>query len=504
MSNVYGEVILTCEKINKNFGPTRALVDVDFTLHRGEICGLIGENGSGKSTLTSIIAGAQKAVSGNMTLKGKPYAPSDMMKARANGVASIVQENGMMSGLTVAANIFVGNMKQFRKKGIISVGAMQQAADSVMESIGAPEIKGSMLSDTLNFEDRKIVEIGRAMYLDPDVLIVDETTTALAQRGRDIIYALIKKMQTENKAVIFISHDLEELVDVCNSIKVLRDGHMVGSLEGDAITPEKMREMMVGRKMQDHYMRADYDPSCGEEVVLEARHISSADGYIKNLDLQLHGGEILGLGGLANSGMHEVGKMLFGINEHITGEVVRGNKVKDVRSPVQAIANGMGYIAKDRDKESILLNASIQDNIVLASLGLLQKGGVVTPKSQHELSDRMVEALRIKCVSGRQACKELSGGNKQKVAFSKWIGTGCDVLIMDCPTRGIDIGVKASMYDLIYELKKQGKAIIMISEELVELIGMSDRMLIFKDGSITKELYRSPDITDSDIIGYMI
>ena len=499
-----GEVILTCSRINKNFGPTRALVDVDFTLRRGEVCGLIGENGSGKSTLTSIIAGAQNAVSGEMTLKGKPYSPANMQQARAAGVASIVQENGVMSGLNVSANIFVGDMKRFTRNGIIRHGAMNAEADKIMASIGAPEIRGSQLSDQLNFEDRKIVEIGRAMYLDPDILIVDETTTALAQKGRGIIYALIEQMKQQNKAVIFISHDLDELVEVCNSIEVLRDGHMVGRLEGDEITTTRMRELMVGRKMSGHYMREDFDPSCGEEVLLDVQHISSADGYIKNLSFQLHKGEILGLGGLANSGMHEVGKMLFGINEHITGHVVHCRSGQDLASPRQSIANGVGYIAKDRDKESLLLNASIKDNIVLASLDRLKKNGVILPGDEQKLSKQMIKDLSIKCVSGKQACKELSGGNKQKVAFSKWIATDCDVLIMDCPTRGVDIGVKAAMYDLIYSLKQQGKGIIMVSEELVELIGMSDRMLIMKDGSIVKEIYRAPDVSDTSIISYMI
>lgn len=498
------EVLLSCKGIHKEFGPTRALIDVDFQIRRGEVCGLIGENGSGKSTLTSIFAGAQSPSKGEMFRGGEPYKPANMMQAQAKGVAMVVQEAGTLPTVDVATNVFVGNFERFKTKGFLNVSKMREEANRILEEIGAPEIRAEMPLSMLNFEDRKIVEIARAMYLKPEVLVIDETTTALATKGRHVIYEIIKKMQREDKAVIFISHDLDELIEVCNTITVLRDGVMIDTLKGADMTVENMRRLMVGRNLQGDYFRSDYDGSYGDEVLLDVRHITSGDGYIENLSLQLHRGEILGLGGLANCGMHELGRMMFGLDHPVTGEVVLTRTGKPVKDALDAVKQGIGYVSKDRDKESLMLQSSIRDNIVLPNLDRLQKRGYLSQKKLDAFAQEQVENLRIKCVSSKQFVTELSGGNKQKVAFAKWLGANCDILILDCPTRGIDIGVKADMYKLIYNMKKQGMGIVMISEELVELIGMSDRMVIMKDGKIATEVMRSPDVTDSKLIEYII
>ena len=498
------EVLLSCKGICKEFGPTRALIDVDFEIRRGQVCGLIGENGSGKSTLTSIFAGAQPPSRGEMFRAGEPYKPANMVQAQSSKIAMVVQEAGTLPTVDVATNVFVGNLQRFKKNGFLDVKKMKAEATRILAEIGAPEIKGDMPLAVLNFEDRKIVEIARAMYLDPDVLIIDETTTALATKGRNIIYNIIRKMEKEDKAVIFISHDLEELIDVCNTITVLRDGVKIDTLEGDQMTVDNMRRLMVGRDLQGDYFRSDWDGRLTDEVLLDVRHVTSADGYIENLSLQLHKGEILGLGGLANCGMHELGKMMFGINRPVTGEIIVAKTGKPVGDAVSAVRQGIGYVSKDRDKESLMLQSSIEDNIVLPNLDRLQKKFHLAQSDCDKEADKQVKNLRIKCVSAKQFCTELSGGNKQKVAFGKWLGANCDILILDCPTRGIDIGVKADMYKLINNMKKQGMGIVMISEELVELIGMSDRMVIMKDGRIAKEVMRSPDVTDSQLIEYII
>lgn len=500
-----GELLLSCTGICKNFGATRALVNVDFELKRGEVCGLIGENGSGKSTLTSIFSGVQPQTSGELFRAGKPYKPNSMVDALKAGVAMIVQEIGTLPAIDVAANIFVGNYEMFSKFGKLDVKKMHLEADKILAEIGVGDtIDSHTLTGTLSFEDRKIVEIARAMYLKPEILVIDESTTALAQKGRQIIYRLIAKMKAENKGVIFISHDLEELEQVCNKITCLRDGHVVGHLEGADLKVANMRPLMVGRELQGYYYRADWDGTSSDEVVLDVRHITSANGYVKNFSVQLHKGEILGFGGLADCGMHDVGRMIFGLSEKITGEVVYLPENKPLHSIQDSIAVKMGYISKDRDNESIILNASIQDNAVMASYGKLSKKGLIGPKAEKSLSDQQIQAMRIKCVDGRQYCNQLSGGNKQKVAFSKWLAAESEIYIMDCPTRGIDIGVKAAMYSMIYRFKQEGKAIIMISEELPELIGMSDRMIIMKDGAITAEVMRSESVTDTQLIEYMV
>lgn len=447
------EVILSAHKVCKAFGPTRALIDVDVQVCKGEIRGLIGENGSGKSTFSSIVAGAQSMDSGELTLHGEKYSPKSMVDAQNHGVSMIVQEAATLPGLDVASNIFAGRLEQFTKLGFLNWKEIYTRADRILEDIGAPELKGRMNIETLNFEDRKIVEIARAMVNDPELLIIDETTTALATKGRNLIYKLIQRMHDQNKAVLFISHDLDELMEVCNTITVLRDGLIIDTLDKSNMSIERMRSLMIGRELEDDYYRSDWENRLTDDVLLEAKHITLRP-YFKNIDIQLHKGEILGFGGLSNSGMHEIGRVLFGIEPTLTGEVMLHKDGKEVKidNTITAVNNAMAYVSKDRDKESIILNAAIQSNIVSPALKKLSKVlGFISPAMERRLSDAQIKAMSVKCRNGKQQVKELSGGNKQKVVFAKWLGTDSDVFILDCPTRGIDVGVKADMYRLINE-----------------------------------------------------
>lgn len=495
--------ILRATKINKNFGPTRALVDVDFLLCRGEVHGLIGENGSGKSTFSSIAAGAQPCDSGHFELNGEDYMPRNMVDAQNRGIGMVVQEQGTIGNITVASNVFTGRLEEFTKMGFLNMNKVTRRAQEILNSIGAGDINAGAMTSSLNFEDRKIVEIARVMVADPDVLIVDETTTALAMKGRKILYDLIERFRQNNKAVIFISHDLDELMSVCNKVTVLRDGHIIDTLEGDAITQDNMRRLMVGRELSDHYFREDFTCSYEDEVVLQADQITY--GPFTNVDLQLHKSEILGLCGLSDCGMHELGKVLFGIHKPITGKVTLPQLGVEVKDPHFAVKKGMGYLSKDRDRESVILNASILENIELPSMGRLKKRfGFISSRSEKELANRQIDVLKIKCRDPKQKLTELSGGNKQKVVFSKWLGCESDILILDCATRGIDVGVKAAIYHLLEEMKAAGKSIVLISEELPEMIGMCDRMIVMKDGRVTAEFRRSSELTEADIIKYMI
>ena len=499
------ELLLSARGICKAFGPTRALIDVDFDLRRGEIHGLIGENGSGKSTFSSIVAGAQPCDSGSFQLKGQDYMPKNMVDAQNHGVGMIVQEQGTIGNISVASNVFTGRLEEFSKFGFINMKAVTRRAQEILNEIGADDINAASLTATLNFEDRKIVEIARVMVADPDILIVDETTTALAMKGRKILYDLIERFRANNKAVIFISHDLDELMSVCSVVTVLRDGCIIQSLEGDEITQNNMRKLMVGRELSDHYFREDHLCTFGDEVVLDAKHITY--GSFTNVNLQLHKSEILGLCGLSDCGMHELGKVLFGIEKPITGRVTlpQINKDAEVTSPSFAVKHGMGYLSKDRDRESVVLNASILENIEMPSLDRLAGAfGYISTHREKKLAQEQIDILKIKCRNSKQRLTELSGGNKQKVVFSKWLGCKSDILILDCATRGIDVGVKAAIYHLLEEMKAEGKSVVLISEELPEMIGMCDRMLVMKDGEITAEFRRSAELTEADIIKYMI
>ena len=498
------KLIIETRQLCKHFGPTVALNHVDLKIYRGQITGLIGENGSGKSTITSIVAGMQGATSGEIYYKGQLHKPATMIEGAKMGIGMIVQEQGYVPGITIAQNIFLGKEEQFRRHGMISRRAMIAAAQKALDYIGCSEIKAGWYIDQLNIQDRKLVELARVMVADPEVLVVDETTTALSQRGRDIIYGIMRKMRDEDKCVVFISHDLDELMEICDRMVVLRDGNYIAALDRAEFDANTIKKHMVGREMGEKYYRTDFNGALSDEIVLDVQEVTSGSGLLMNFSMQVHKGEILGIGGLSHCGMHELGKVLFGEEKLLTGAVKHVASGQDITSPRQAMQLGLGYVSKDRDKEALVLAASIRDNIASGGLDKINKGMFILPADEKQYVNRQVESLSIKCASIEQNVQYLSGGNKQKVVFGKWIGRDGDILILDCPTRGVDIGVKAALDQLIEDMKAAGKTIIMISEELTELIGMADRLLILKDGALAGEFFRSPDLTDSQIIDCMI
>jgi ribose transport system ATP-binding protein len=498
------ELIFEAKKICKNFGPTVALDNVDLSVFRGEIRGLIGENGSGKSTISSIAAGMQPAASGEMFFLGKSHLPATMIEGAKAGIGMIVQEMGTIPGISVAENIFIGEEGKFKKIGLISKSRMNAAARDALKAIGS-DINPEQPIDRLSMQDRKLVELAKVMYAKPELLIVDETTTALSHQGREILYNVIRKMKADNKAVLFISHDLPELMDVCDTLTVLRDGKLVATLSKDEMNEQKIKRFMVGREMSDKYYREDYDGSHSGKVVLEAKTITTGTGLLENFSFELHAGEILGIGGLSHCGMHELGRALFGEEKILTGSVTHTPSGETITSPMSAMKHQIGYVSKNRDVEALVLTASIKDNIIAAAYDkVTTHGAMILPSSERKYVNTQVDFLDIKCASIDQNVQYLSGGNKQKVVFGKWVGRDCEILILDCPTRGVDVGVKAAMYDLIYKMKKLGKAIVLISEELTELIGMSDRLIILKNGKQTGEFARSRELSETEIIEIMI
>lgn len=497
------ETIREARGMSKNFGPTRALANVDFTLRRGEVHGLIGENGSGKSTLSSTIAGMQTPDSGEMLLRGAPHAPANAAAAQSSGISMIVQEMGTAASISVAENIFLGSEKQFTRFGLINRKAMRHAAQEALDAIGAGQIRSGIPAGALDPEERKIVELAKAMRTEPDVLIVDETSTALSQDGRSLLYACIEKMRSEDRGVILISHDLEEIMTVCTTLTVLRDGVIIGTLTKDEFDPDRIKAMMVGREISGNLYRSDYDGSCGSEVVMTAEHLTG-HWQVTDVSFELHQGEILGIGGLSGGGIHELGRLLFGMEKALLGKVSLAGASK-VSRPEESVRKGLGYVSKNRDEEALMPAASICANLVLPSMEKLARFGFLIPRKREKaLAERLIGEMEIKCGSMEQLVSSLSGGNKQKVSFGKWLGCDARILILDCPTRGIDVGVKQAMYRLIYELKTKGYSFILISEELPELIGMSDRILILKDGGVTGEFSRSESLSEHDLIRVMV
>ena len=497
------EPILTMKHIRKTFSSTVALGDVSLGVWPGEVRGLIGENGSGKSTISSIAAGMQKADSGEMIFQGQPWAPKSMIDALQKGVGMIVQESGTISGVSVAENIFLAELDQFKKHGVIDRRAMNRKADEALAAIGVRDVQGSTPLAALDFQARKLVEIAKVVMKQPRVLVVDETTTALSQTGRDILYDVIKRFRSEGKAVLFISHDLEEIMEVCDTLTVLRDGARIRDFKKEEFDPDAIRTSMIGRELQGDYYRGDFTPSRLDEIALRAEHLQSGSA-LKDVSIDFHRGEIVGIGGLSHCGMHTLGRILFGAERPESGSVTTADGTK-ITNETAAMKHGIGYVAKDRDLESLALNTSIRDNIAIAGMERYALGNfLVTNGREKPYVDRQIRSLSIKCAGRDQLVSQLSGGNKQKVVFGKWIGRGSEILILDCPTRGVDIGVKKAMYELMTSLKTEGKAIIMISEELPELMGMADRLIIMKDGVVMKEFDRSPSLSDGEIIRYMI
>ncbi len=498
------EVLLEIKGMCKNYGPITALKNVDLKVCRGQVHGLVGENGSGKSTITSIAAGMQPATSGEMFFKGEPWKPASMIEAQHKGMSMILQEANTIPGCTVAENLFAGKENEYATFGIVNRKKMNEDADKLLDRFGITHMRGKDSIDQFGFEDRKLVEIARAVSDETEILVVDETTTALSMDGREILYKLVDDMVKRDKAVIFISHDMDEIMDKCTILTVLRDGEIRGTITAkemdEAGSISVIRQLMVGRDIGDRFYREDSEPSSGKEIALEFTHVSGPN--VNDFSLVLHRGEIVGIGGLSGCGMHDIGRMAFGMEPVDKGHIKCEGK--EITSAKEAIAHKIGYISKNRDSEALILQGPIENNIVLPSLSDLSKFGYVSPRKRKKLSEEQIQLLEIKCNKGKQWVNTLSGGNKQKVSFAKWIAKGSEIIIMDCPTRGVDIGVKQAMYDLINKMKHEGKAILMISEEMSELIGMSDRLIVMKDFKINKEFTRSKNLSETDVIEYMI
>lgn len=498
------EVRLEAVDVCKSFGITKAVQHVSEKFYKGEIHALIGENGSGKSTLTNMLTGIYTIDSGKFILDGEEVHPVNQVDANNHGIAIIVQELGTLDGLTVADNIFLGHEDKFIHHGFKDTAAMNREANKLLKEYGFGRIKAADYVEEYNFEDRKLVEIVKSTYFKPKVLVVDETTTALSQEGREELYKVMNRVRDYGGTVIFISHDLQEVLDKSDRITILRDGVYIGSVRSKEVTQDDLKKLMVGREMTGNYYRTDYGEKVSDEVVLKVEDVS-VPKQIQHVSFELHKGEILGFGGLSESGMHEIGKAVFGASYDRTGKVTLadGTEINDIPT---AIRKGMAYTSKDRDNESIVINQSIGDNIVLPSLDKLGRGPlkVQSAKKLKEFANTYADQLSVKMVNTNQFVSELSGGNKQKVVLARWVGADSDILVLDSPTRGIDIKVKQDIYQLMDRVRKQGKSIIMISEELMELIGMCDRIMIMRDGVLSGELQRSESITENSLIEKMV
>jgi len=490
--------------LNKRFGPTHANRDIDFSLKRGEIRGLAGENGSGKSTLLAQLAGFYPSDSGTILKDGEPYAPDTPMYAIEHGVSIVVQELGLIGSLPAGINVFLGRTKPFSRFGVVNLKKIYREANDVLERWGLPALPIRRLAEEASVEVKKVVELARALSTDPDVLILDEVTQALSQDNRQKLHRLIERYRELGRSVILITHDLEEMLEITDSISILRDGSLIETVASSEITVDALKSKMVGRALDGDYYRKDWETTHDDEVILSVRGLSTHTG-LRDVSFDVHKGEILALCGLSDSGIHEVGKAAYGLTKASSGKVVLIPQNEEIRNHSQAWKHQVGYVPKDRDHEALMLRASVRENFAMSSVPqLTRRLGRLRHHDLNILAARAMEQFQVKCTGVDQEINALSGGNKQKVNLGRWLIKDLQLLVVDCPTRGVDVGVKAYLYQCLKDAKQDGMAILLITDELSEAIGMADNILVLKDGKVNGQISRSSGFSEESIVQVMI
>ena len=466
-----GPPLLTMRGVHKSFGATAALRGVDLSVHRGSVHALIGENGAGKSTLMKTLSGAYRADAGEMTLDGQSYAPGGPLHARALGVSMIYQELALAPHLSVMGNIFLG-MEPVRAGCLLDWQRMRAMARRALDEVGHGDISPEALVGDLSIGEQQLVEIARAVAVGCRVLALDEPTSSLTQQDVKKLFALVRRLQAQGVAVVYISHALEEVQEICDQYTVLRDGLAVGTGAVADAPMDRMISLMVGRDVESLYPHGSRTTG---EPILEISDLSAAP-LPHRASLTLRRGEVVGIAGLIGSGRTEMLRAIFGL------EPVRSGRVRlkahvGANSPARQWKGGMGFVSEDRQQEGLAMSLSIADNLTLTRLGWL-----VDPQMQDITAATWIRNLRVRCTGPRQDIGELSGGNQQKVALARLLEHGVDVLLLDEPTRGIDVGSKAQIYRLIDELATHGKAVLIVSSYLPELLGVCDRVAVMTRG----------------------
>ncbi len=483
-----GETILKMQGIQKYFSGVHALKGVDFDLKAGEVHALMGENGAGKSTLIKVLCGIHKSDGGTIELFGQQVSFNNISESQAAGISVIHQELNMMNHLTVAQNMFIG--REFRKGGLINDRKMEEEAQKLFEKIGV-SIDPSRKLGELTVGKQQMVEIAKAVSRDCRLLVLDEPTAALTLPEVEELFKIMRELQQKGIGMIYISHRMDEINRISDRVTVMRDGEYVGTVNTAEVTKDDIVKMMVGRVIMGEQKAKSNVPE-DAPVILEVKHLN-AGKEVKDVSFQLRKGEILGFAGLMGAGRTEVVRALYGADRRQTGDIyLNGKKVK-IKTPEQAVRNGICYLSEDRKRYGLMLDKSVADNTVLASVDSFVAAGIIRDGKMKNSSKEFNDKLRTKTPSMDQLLKNLSGGNQQKVIIARWLMKNSDVFIFDEPTRGIDVGAKSEIYHLMEELVEQGKSIIMISSELPEILRMSDRILVMCEGRKTGEL----DIADA-------
>lgn len=487
-----GKLLFNAKNIGKVYAATEALQGVSMDIYEGEVVGLIGENGAGKSTLLKIIMGVEPQSSGSMKMGEREYAPRNPKEANESGVGMVFQEQSLITNLTVGQNIFFGKEKDYKKLGLIDWKKMYSDADKVLEAILINNIRSNAKVSELNFATRQMVEIAKVfnsvkgMGNGKSLILLDEPTSVLNDEEIKQLFRHIKELCKEGNAVIFVSHRLDEVIEISDRIYIFKDGKNVGLVSKKEADEALLYERMVGRTSTGEYFQTHKQAEPKESVVLEAKGLGLL-GSFKDVSFRLHEGEIIGICGVVGSGKEDMCSVLCGDCQPTSGEFyVKGKKV-EFGSPFKAMSSGIISIPKERREEGIIGILSILENISISNPKGVRKNGLISRKKQIEQSEYWIEHLGIKCTGYNELVCNLSGGNAQKVVFARILASGCRVMILNHPTRGVDIGAKEEIYSLIREITSKGIAVIVLGDTLDECIGLSSRILVMKDGLITKE-----------------
>ena len=485
--------------ISKAFDSNVVLTGVDFEVARGEVHALAGGNGAGKSTLMKILQGVYTKDDGTIRINGREVSFSSIQDAKAAGIGMVFQEFSLVPSLTVAQNIFL-TTEPLGRGIFIRDGEARDKAREVFRQLEVDVDPGARVGD-LGTAYWQLTEIAKAMAQDARVLIMDEPSASLARHEAEQLFELVARLKARGISIIYISHRMEEVYRIADRITILRDGRNLLTKRLTEVTPEQIVEGIVGQQIEGMAYQ-ERDSSAEREVLLEARGLT-AGSRVQNVSFTLHRGEIIGLAGLMGSGRTELARCLFGIDKLDSGEVrVRGERV-DLSDPRQAIKAGLALIPEDRRAQGLVLDHSVRDNLLLPLLKKIERGPLLDDGAGKTLTTSLIERFAVKVANPGRPVRLLSGGNQQKVVIPKWLGTDPDVLIMDEPTAGVDIGTKTEILTMIRNLAEEGKAVIVISSEYAEMLAVSDRVLILRDGTVQQELARK-DIADEESLQHAV